>query len=247
MDKPNVIGIIPARSGSKGVPGKNIRDLGGFPMIAYSTIASNLSKKIDRTIVSTDSQKIADIAISYGAEAPFLRPKELSGDQSKDIEFFKHAINWYEDTEGYIPQYWVLLRPTTPFREPSLIDTSIELIKSKTEATSLVSVHEFPENPGKMFGMQDGYLHGLAPLDPRPEYFTLPRQEFAPAFFGNGYVDIVKADTIKNLNSCYGPRMLGFESPDTGEVDIEDDFKKLEYFLHNQEFSIYNALKEKYS
>ena len=181
MSKPNVIGIIPARGGSKGVPGKNIREFGGFPMIAYSVLASKLSKNIERTIVSTDSKEIADIASYYGAEVPFLRPSELAADDSKDIDFFIHAINWFKENEGYIPEYWVQLRPTTPLREPELIEDSISLIQDHPDATSLVSIHEFPENPGKMFGMQDGYLHGLCPLDPRPEYFTLPRQEFAPA------------------------------------------------------------------
>ena len=246
MNKPDVIGIIPARGGSKGVPGKNIRNVGGYPMIAYSVIASKLSKNIDRTIVSTDSQEIADIALKYGAEIPFFRPEEFARDDSKDIEFFQHAIAWFKENEGYIPNYWVQLRPTTPLRESKLIDKAIDLIKLKSEATSLVSIHEFPENPGKMFGMQDGYLHGLAPLDPRPEYFTLPRQEFAPAYFGNGYVDIVKSSTLENLKSCYGPRMLGFEAPDTGEIDIEEDFRKIEFYLNKDNFSTFEYLKTNY-
>jgi len=246
LKKPDVIGIIPARGGSKGVPGKNIRDVGGYPMIAYSVVASKLSKNIERTIVSTDSQEIADIALKYGAEVPFLRPEKYARDESKDIEFFQHAIEWFKENEGYVPNYWVQLRPTTPLRESSLIDKAIELINKEHEATSLVSIHEFPENPGKMFGMQDGYLHGLAPLDPRPEYFTLPRQEFAPAYFGNGYVDIVKSSTLENLNSCYGSRMLGFEAPDTGEIDIEEDFKKLEFYLSNSSNSVYDYLKNNF-
>ena len=116
--------IIPARGGSKGVPGKNIRDVGGFPMIAYSIIASKLSKNIERTIVSTDSQEIADIALKYGAEVPFLRPEKFARDDSKDIEFFQHAIDWFSENEGYVPNYWVQLRPTTPLRESSIIDKS---------------------------------------------------------------------------------------------------------------------------
>ena len=97
-----------------------------------------------------------------------------------------------------------------------------------------------------MFGMLDGYLHGLCPLDPRPEYFTLPRQEFAPAYFGNGYVDIVKSSTISNFNSCYGPRMFGFEAPDTGEIDVEEDFKKVEFYLQNSNNPIFQYLKDNF-
>ena len=95
-----------------------------------------------------------------------------------------------------------------------------------------------------MFGMQDGYLHGLCPMDPRPEYFTLPRQAFAPTYFGNGYVDIVKTSTILNNNSCFGSRMLGFETPDTGEIDIPEDFKRVEFYLNNCENSINKYLKK---
>jgi len=247
MKKSNVIGIIPARGGSKGVPGKNIRKFGGFPMIAYSVVASKLSKNIERTIVSTDSEEIAEIASHYGAEVPFLRPSEFAGDESKDIEFFKHAIDWYKKNEGYIPEYFVQLRPTTPLREPKDIDDSIALIQKHSDATSLISVHEIPESPGKMFGMQDGYLHGLCPFDPRPEYFTLPRQEFPPSYFGNGYVDIVKSSTILELESCYGSRMLAFEVPDTGEIDVEDDYKKLEFFLNTSTNSVHEYLKKNFT
>ena len=196
MIKPDVIGIIPARGGSKAVPKKNIRELGGFPIIAYSVAVCQLAKNIERSIVSTDSQEIADIASQYGAEIPFLRPAEFARNESKDIEFFQHAIDWFRDNEGYTPEYWVQIRPTTPLRESEILEKAVTTILENKEATSLVSIHEFPENPGKMFGMHDGYLHGLCPLDPRPEYYTLPRQEFAPAYFGNGYVDIVRSSTI---------------------------------------------------
>ena len=246
MSKPNVIGIIPARGGSKGVPKKNIRKIGGYPMIAYSVISGQRANNIDRCIVSTDSQEIADIAKQYGADVPFLRPEEYASDTSKDIEFFQHAIEWFDKNEGYIPEYWVQLRPTTPLRESAVIEKAIATMLEHPEATSLVSIHEFAENPGKMFGMQDGYLHGLCPLDPRPEYFTLPRQEFAPAYFGNGYVDIVKSSTILDYGSCYGPRMLGFEAPDTGEIDVEEDFKRVEFYLDSSGNSIHEYLLEKY-
>jgi len=243
MEKPNIVGIIPARGGSKGVPKKNIRMVGGYPMIAYSIIAGQLAENIDRCIISTDSQEIADIAKSFGADVPFLRPAEYASDTSKDIEFFQHAIDWFRKNEDYVPEYWVQLRPTTPLREPGILKKAIDKIMNTPEATSLISIHEFHENPGKMFGMQDGYLHGLCPLDPRPEYFTLPRQEFSPAYFGNGYVDIVKSSTITNFKSCYGPRMLGFKTHDMGEIDVEEDFQKVEFYLQNSDNLIFQYLK----
>ena len=245
MKKANIVGIIPARGGSKGVPKKNIKEIGGFPMIAYSVVAGQMSKKIDRCIVSTDSQEISDIAKAYGADVPFLRPSEFATDSSTDIEYIKHAVDWFDKNEGYIPEYWVLLRPTTPLREPKVIDDAIDEIVNHSEATSLISIHEFAETPGKMFGMQDQYLHGLCPMDPRPEYFTLPRQAFAPSYFGNGYVDIVKTSTVFNHESCFGSRMLGFKTPDTGEIDIPEDFKRVEFYLNNSNSTIFNFLSKK--
>lgn len=246
MKKCNVVAIIQARGGSKGVPRKNIRNLGGFPLIAYSVVACRLAKAIERTIVSTDDTEIAAIAKLFGAEVPFLRPAEFARDTSTDKEVIEHALSWYEQNEGYAPEYWVQIRPTTPFRDPEKLSESVTYIKNKTEATSIVSVHEIEEPPGKMFGMQDGYLYGLCPFDSRPEYFTLPRQAFPPAYFGNGYVDIIKTHTLKHFKSCYGPRMLAFLTPDTGEVDAPDDFKKLNFFLENQKQPVYEYLCSHY-
>jgi CMP-N-acetylneuraminic acid synthetase len=172
-----------------------------------------------------------------------MRPSEFATDSSTDIEYIKHAIDWYDENEGYVPEYWVLLRPTTPLREPEIIEDAINKIVSTPDATSLISIHEFAETPGKMFGMQDGLLHGLCPMDPRPEYFTLPRQEFAPAYFGNGYVDIIKSSTVLDKSSCFGSRMLGFEAPDTGEIDIPDDIRRVEYYLSQSSSSIYEKLQ----
>ncbi len=236
-----------ARGGSKGVPKKNIRLLGGYPLIAYSIAACHLTLRLQRTIISTDDEEIADIARSFDADVPFKRPVEFARDDSTDKQVFEHAINWFTENEKYTPEYWIHIRPTTPLREPYLLDQSIERIAATPEATSLVSVHEIEESPGKMFGMLDGYLHGLCPLDPRPEYFTLPRQEFPPVYFGNGYVDIVRTSTLDKYNSCYGPRMLSFLAPDTGEIDREEDFKELNYFLQHNKYTLYEYLENKYS
>lgn len=240
----NVVGIVPARGGSKGVPKKNIKEIGGFPMIAYSIAAAKMVENMDRCIVSTDCEEIAGIARQFGGDVPFLRPLEFATDLSTDIEYIKHAIEWFDQNEGYIPEYWVLLRPTTPLREPEVICDAIRTITEHPEATSLISIHEFAETPGKMFGMQDGFLHGLCPMDPRPEYFALPRQEFAPAYFGNGYVDIVKSSTVLNQNSCFGSRMVGFEAPDTGEIDVPEDFKRVNFYLNQEKNSIHQHLIE---
>lgn len=246
MNKANVVAVIQARGGSKGVPKKNIKLLGGFPLIVYSIVTCKLAMEIERTIVSTDSEEIADIARKFGAEVPFLRPAEYARDDSMDIEVFQHAIRWFRENESFIPEYLVQIRPTTPLREPEVINEAVRKIKSRSEATGLISVHEVQESPCKMFGMEDEFLIGLCPNDPRPEYYNLPRQAFPPVYFGNGYVDIIKSQTLMKYNSCYGRRMLGFIAPDTGELDREEDFKRIEYNLLNNKYKIYEYLCNNY-
>ncbi|WP_407282805.1 acylneuraminate cytidylyltransferase family protein [Methanolobus sp. WCC1] len=241
-----VIAIIPARGGSKGVPKKNLRDLEGYPLIAYSIAACTLSEKIDRVIVSTDSQEIADVSRSFGAEVPFMRPAEISGDKSTDIEFMLHAISWFKENEGFVPEHIAHVRPTTPLRDPALIDAAIDKILSSKDATSLRSVHELRESPYKLFGINGDFLEGLYPDDPRPEYYNLPRQTFPPVYQPNGYIDVVKSKTILEMNKLHGHQMLSFITPDVGEVDNLEDFDYIEYILQTKEYEILDFLKKNY-
>ena len=229
-----IVGIIPARGGSKGVPKKNIKLLGCYPLIAYSIIASKLSSNIERTIISTDSQEIADIALFYGAEVPFLRPAEIAQDNSTDLEFFKHAIDWFREKESIVPNFLVQLRATTPLRIPSEIDRSIAFLKEHQEASSLRSAHELPEPPQKMFQIDEkGFFKGFFPNNTRPEYSNLPRQLFPKAYHPNGYVDIIKTDFVQKTNSLHGSNILAFVTSLTVEVDRPEDFEYLEYQLKN--------------
>src|SRR3989338_3142947 len=157
----NAFAIIPARGGSKGVPKKSIALLCGFPLIAYSIAAAKLSKTIARVIVSTDSEEMAEVARSFGAEAPFMRPAEFARDTSPDIEFVQHAIQWLKEHESRVPEYLVHLRPTTPLRKPEDIDRAIEMLMKHKDATSLRSGYEMRESPYKLFGIQDGYFTPL--------------------------------------------------------------------------------------
>ncbi|MDH5560366.1 MAG: acylneuraminate cytidylyltransferase family protein [Deltaproteobacteria bacterium] len=241
-----MIGIIPARGGSKGVPGKNIKLLSGYPLIAYSIIAGRLAKNIERVIVSTDSEEIAELSRKYGAEVPFLRPAEFARDNSPDIEFINHAFDWFEENEGKAPEMMVHLRPTTPLRDPEVIDSAIEIIRGNKYATSLRSAHELPESPYKMFKMEDGYLRGFFPDDPRPEYYNLPRQTFPKAYMPNGYVDIIVKETVRKTGSLHGTSMIGFETDNAGELDLPDDFQYIEYKLSKKDYKIHKFLKEQY-
>jgi CMP-N,N'-diacetyllegionaminic acid synthase len=227
-----IIAIIPARSGSKGVLKKNIRELGGYPLIAYSIAACVLSKRIERTIVSTDSSEIAVFARRYGAEVPFIRPEEYSTDSSTDIQWVNHAISWFQKTEGRMPSYIIHIRPTTPLRIPMEIDRAIGYMEARTDATSLRSIHELAEGPHKAFQLTgDGFLEGFFPDDTRPEYYNLPRQSFPKAYHPNGYVDVIKTDFVMRTGLLHGSRMLGFITPPVVEIDRVEDFEAAEYHL----------------
>jgi len=242
-----IISIIPARCGSKGVSKKNIKLLAGYPLIAYSIIASKLSSKIKRTIVSTDCQEFAKIALSYGAEVPFLRPKEISKDNSLDIEYIRHALEWLQNSEKFQPEYLVVLPPPTPLRDPALIDVAVEKIIKNKNATSLRSAAETRESPYKLFKIKNDFYVGMFPDDPRPEYYNLPRQAFPPVYHPNGYVDIIKSQTVRELGSLHGLKILSFVTPNVGELDTPEDFEFIEFVLQRQINPVYEYLKNNFS
>lgn len=243
----NAYAIIPARGGSKGFPKKSIAPLGGFPLIAYSIAAAKLSKKVERVIVSTDSEEMAAVARSYGAETPFLRPAEFAADKSPDIEFVRHAIRWLKENEGTVPEYLVHLRPTTPLREPTDIDKAVEMLAAHEQATSLRSGYEMRESPFKMFGITGEYFAALLPGDADAERSNLPRQSFPSAYQPDGYVDVLRTSFIERSGTMHGDKILAFVSRDTGEIDRAEDMQFAEYLLQNEEWKVYEWLKKTHS
>jgi len=241
----DIVAIIPARGGSKGVPGKNIKKLNGFPLIAYSIAAAKLSKKIQRIIISTDSEEIASICRIFGADVPFLRPALLAQDKSTDLEFMLHAINWFEKTENHIPEYWVHLRPTTPLRDPKIIDNAVDILIEKNEATSLRSGHIAPESPFKWFKKDSqGYFQGIIEIS--NDAANNARQQFPEVYIPDGYVDVLKASFIKNTNLMHGDKMIGFASPFCTEVDTIDDFEYLEHEIDKKESVLLDYLRSNF-
>lgn len=243
----SVYALIPARGGSKGVPRKNLKLLAGFPLIAYSIAAAKLSKTVIRTVVSTDDEEIARVAEKYGAEVPFIRPAEFARDDSPDLEFVLHAIEWLKKHEQTVPEYLVHLRPTTPLRKPQDIDAAVELFKKNPDATSLRSGFEIRESPYKLFGITDGYFTGLFPSDPRPEYHNLPRQSFPPVYQPDGYVDLLRTSYIEKHKKQFGDKILAFISENTGEIDTQRDFEYLEFKIKEVKWEIYDWLKNNFS
>ena len=238
-----VYAIIPARGGSKGVPNKNIKLLGGYPLIAYTIAAAKMSRNISRVIVSTDSEQIALTARKYKAEVPFMRPVELAQDNSADIDFVLHSINWFKRNEGRIPDYMVHLRPTTPLRDPAVIDEAVQKIEACPEATSLRSGHPAAESPFKWFLLDEqGFFNGISPGYSNDSINT-PRQAFADVYIPNGYVDILKMVFIEKSRLLHGNKMVGFVSPACVEVDNMEDFEFLEFELQKGNSLVFDYLK----
>jgi CMP-N-acetylneuraminic acid synthetase len=191
------IGIIPARGGSKAVPRKNLRQLGGLPLIAYSINAARAARKLDCVIVSTDDPDIAKVALDYGAETPFLRPARIAADDTPDLPVLQHALRWLGEYDDYWPEFVIHLRPTQPFRPPGLIDTVIALLRDKAVdcVKSLVPVEQHPH---KMWRLDpDGKP---TPLLDTPLWREIgpdcARQSLEPVYWSAGLVDGIRSETI---------------------------------------------------
>lgn len=222
-----VIALIPARSGSKGLPDKNIKLLSGKPLLNWSIETCLQSKRIDRVMVSTDSEEYADIALHAGAEVPFLRPSEISQDHSTDKDFIVHALD-YLKTRDQLPEYVVHIRPTTPIRESNLVDKAILAFINSSNATSLRSVHEMPESAYKTFEISPGnFLIPLAAGKNNDES-NKARQSFPITYSANGYVDVLSTKFINNFDLIHGDRIMPFMTPYTLEIDTHEDFNIIE-------------------
>lgn len=231
-----VLAIIPARGGSKSLPGKNILPLLGKPLIGHSIQDALSSKRINRVLVSTDDPKIAAIAKELGAEAPFLRPPEISGDYAVDVEYLRHALEWLQANESYRPDLVVTLRPTEPVRRVETIDRAIDLLAAHPEADSVRSVRVAKENPYKMWlRREDGCLKPVAFLDGVDEPYNQPRQKLPVAYWQDGYIDVARPRTILELGSSTGRRILPFViEEDAVNIDYADELPAAENALKSR-------------
>lgn len=221
-----VLALIPARSGSKSIPDKNIRPLTGKPLMAWSIAHALSAKAVTRTIISTDSPEYAAIARQYGAEAPFLRPPEISGDMATDLEAFQHALNWLKENEGYLPDVCVHLRPTHPVRNPADIDRMVGILAGNPELDSVRSVAPAPETPFKMwFREPTGLLRPVVECDV-PEAYNQPRQRLPQTYLQNASIDVVRARVILEQNSMTGRRIFGYVMDANYDIDEEAQLER---------------------
>ena len=201
--------------------------------MAYTIAACRRSALIDRVIVSTDSPEYVEIAMRYGAEAPFLRPAQMSGSESPDREFILHALDWLAH-EGQEPTNLVHMRPTTPLRDPAVVDCGITTFADKEDASALRSVHEMSESAYKTLEITpDGWLARLGRKDTALDAVNLARQSFPNTYVANGYVDVLSVAAIRSTGNIHGDRVMAFVTPPVAEVDTENDFKFLEFCVAN--------------
>ena len=222
-----ILGIIPARGGSKSIPRKNLAPVLGEPLIFYSIRSAQQSKLLDAFLVSTDDAEIAAVARSYGADAPFLRPKEFSRDDSPDLEFMCHALDWLEVMRGWRPEIIVNLRPTGPLRTGEDIDRVIRLMLD-TGCDSARTVSIPAHNPFKMWRVDvaSARMDPLLPTEHFPVLGTdVPRQLLPQnIYWQNGLVDATRAKFIR-AGRIYGPDIRGviIDARKAVDIDYSDD------------------------
>jgi len=227
------LAVIPARGGSKRIPGKNLAKIGQETLVSHAIIAGIESKKVDHVMVSTDSEEIAAEAKRHGIEVPWLRPSDLSGDRAKTVDVLAHALQKFEEEKGYRPTYVVLLEPTAPLRSGDLIDQAASLIEQNPGADSLMSVTKIRHifHPEELLKESEGYLKPY--LKNRTFGSRKLRDEQGQLYIPSGLVYITKSDVLANQNSIYGKNVLKFETDETLFADIDEpedlEFARIKY------------------
>lgn len=231
-DSRKIIAIIPARGGSKGLPGKNIIPLGGKPLIAHSIEVAKKSRLIDRVIVTTDDEKIASVAKKYGAEIPFIRPAELAQDDTPPDPVLKHVLNFLEEKEGMKPEIIVWLEPPCPFRTAKEIDEAIQMLRDDPKADSLRSVIEPFQNPFKSWTLEGNYLKPLIEKKGQALH-TGPRQKTQKVYWQNGALFLLKYETIMKKGNFFGDKILPYFMSSDRFVDIDkrEDLELAEWYI----------------
>ena len=233
----NILAIIPARGGSKGIPRKNIRLFAGYPLIAWSIAAAKQSELVTRIIVSTDDEEIAAVAHEWGAETPFLRPTELAQDKTTDLPVFVHALKWLEDVEGYRPDAVVQLRPTSPIRSKGMVDDAIRILLDHKDAECVRGVVPAGQNPFKMwrFHGEDKPLAQLLEVPGIAEPYNAPRQILPSVYWQTGHIDVIRTTTISEKKSLTGNIIypLVIDPKYTVDIDTPADWAKYEALVYS--------------
>ncbi len=236
VNRPEVLAVIPARGGSKGIPHKNIRNFAGHPLIAYSISAGLQAKTVTRVILSTDDPQIAEVGRQCGAEVPFMRPEELAQDQTTDLPVFEHALRWLAENENYHPDVVLQLRPTSPVRPVSLVDEAVKLLLEHPEADSVRGVVPSGQNPHKMWRIdsETGRMKNLLDVPGIAEPYNAPRQILPAVYWQTGHIDAIRPRTILEQASMSGKVILPVLIDPRFTVDIDNlsDWQRAEWLVY---------------
>ncbi len=231
--RPSLVGLIPARKGSKRVVGKNVRPLHGHPMLAYTICATLDSGVCDRVIVSTDAEDIADIARHYGAEVPFLRPAEMAGDMSPDVEWIEFTLATLAQ-QGEAFDCFALLRPTSPFRTAATIRRAWDQFSADSAVDSLRAVEKCTEHPGKMWVIRGHRLLPLLPFGPASQpWHSTPYQALPEVYIQNASLEIARTRVVMQGRTIAGETVMPFltDAAEGFDINNEQDWMLAEYML----------------
>lgn len=229
----SVLALVPARGGSKGLPGKNIRPLCGKPLIAWTIEKALKSQYVDVVLVSTDSPEISAVAAQYGASVPFLRPPELATDTATSLSVVNHALDYYLTQQGKTFDYTLLLEPTSPLREDDDIDQAIAALDANAnQFDALVTLGEVAEHPSIVKKLVDRRIQPFCPELRQ----TTRRQDNQPAYFPYGVAYLVKTATLQSEATFYTERCMGYKIKRYQHYEIDDllDFTCVEAVMKNQ-------------
>lgn len=222
--------LVPARGGSKGIPGKNLRRLGGQPLVAWAVAAGRAATTLDRVICSTDDDAIAEAARRAGADVPFRRPASAATDRATDLDVFRHALDWFAREDHVLPEFVVQLRPTTPFRQPEWIDAALARMRSDRRISCVRSVAPSPLSPYKMWRRgADGRLTPAMTLPGVAEPYNMPRQALPVVHWHTGQLDVIRTETLL-AGSMTGAAIHALDVAPEGAIDIDtpDDLARAE-------------------
>jgi len=243
-----ILALIPARGGSKGIPRKNIRSFAGYPLLAWSIAAAKQAACVTRILVSTDDEEIAAVAREYGAETPFLRPAEFAQDNTTDLPVFEHALQWLEANEDYQPEIVIQLRPTSPIRPRDCVDSAVNILLQQADADCVRGVVPAGQNPHKMWRIAgDGQpMKSLLEVEGITEPYNAPRQILPPVYWQTGHIDAIRVSTIKQKHSLTGDVIypLVIDPRYTVDIDNLSDWAKYES-LANSGLEIVTPGKQK--
>lgn len=232
---PSVVALVPARSGSKRVPGKNVRMLDGHPLLAYTVAAALSSDAFERVVVSTDDPTTANIARRYGADVPFLRPAEIAGDLSPDIEWVSHALDELRGA-GVRVDLFAILRPTSPLRRPETIAEAVRALLDDEEADSLRAVERVTQHPAKMWVLteEERRMHPLLEDGgAEPPWHSLPYQRLDPVYVQNASLEVARVRCVDQYATITGRVVRPWISPGLEGFDVnhEHDWDTLHHLL----------------